>query len=561
MTIAGSTVADLVLVGGRVLKMDPALAVAEAVAIVGERITAVGGNDEIRAHSGPDTQVIDLDGRTAIPGLIDGHAHMDREGLKSVFPSLAGATSIDEVLERIESLVAERQPGDWVVTMPLGESPDYWDVPNNLTEKRFPTRWELDQVSPENPVYIRPIWGYWRHTRPIVSVANSLALECAGVGRNTAPVSKQIEFQKDPNSGDVNGIILEHTSTSIAELCHFSMIPRFTHGQRAAGIRESMRIYSATGTTGVFEGHGAAAELIRAYQEVHHAGEMIVRTRLVGSPAWSRFEAEQTAPILASWAAWLGGQGQGDDWLRVEGLHGGFGIEADDRLRAGAAPYTGWAGFNHDSGVPRERIKDYLIEVARNGIRFTTIGLDLLDILSQVNDVVPISDKRWVIAHPRRIKPAEIDLIAKLGLVVTVHTSHLIYNITAEEIAAGDENEIVPIKSLIDAGVHVALSTDNMPTSMFNPLWQSVARPNRYTGNTISPEQRISREAALKSSTVEGAYLTYEENIRGSIEVGKLADIAVLSMGPLSCPEGRLREITADLTIAGGKIVHQSRRR
>ncbi len=217
MTIAEAMVADMVLIGGRVLKMDQAFGVAEAVAVVGEHIAAAGGNDKIRALSGPDTRIIDLGGWTVVLGLIDGHAHMDREGLKSVFPSLAGATCIDDVLKRIGSLVARREPGDWVVTLPLGEPPDYRDVPNNLRERRFPTRWELDEVSPKNPVYIRPIWGLWRHILPIVSVANSLALESAGVGRDTVPPSQQIEFQKDPISGDINGIILEPTPSPVAE--------------------------------------------------------------------------------------------------------------------------------------------------------------------------------------------------------------------------------------------------------------------------------------------------------------------------------------------------------
>ncbi len=202
-------------------------------------------------------------------------------------------------------------------------------------------------------------------------------------------------------------------------------------------------------------------------------------------------------------------------------------------------------------------MKDYLIEVARNGIRFTTIGLGLLDIFEQVNKVILLSGKRWVIAHPKRIGPAEIDLIQKLGIVLTIHANQHIHDMPIEEIAAADENEIVPIKSPMDAGIHVALSTDNVPTSMFNPLWLSVARKNRYRPNPLAPGQAISRQAALKASTLEGSYLTFEENIRGSIEAGKLADLTVLSKDPLSCPEDGLREIRAELTMVGGKITHQ----
>ncbi len=538
--------------------MDRELIGAEAVAVSGERISAIGGNDEILALSGPQTLILDLDGRTVIPGLIDGHAHMDREGLKSVFPSLAGATRIDDILGLIATEVSARKPGEWVVTMPIGEPPDYWDVPNNLKEKRFPTRWELDEAAPENPVYIRPIWGFWRHVMPIISVANSLALAGAGVGRDTVPPSRQIEFQKDPKSGDVNGIIIERTPAPIAELTYFSKMPRFTRDQRVGAIKQSMRIYAETGTTGVFEGHGAAQELIQAYQEVHRAGEMTVRTHLVGSPAWSRFAPGQTPALLRSWAGGLGGRGLGDDWLRLAGLFADFGIAAEDRMRAGTAPYTGWAGFNYDSGVPRESMLDYLIEVARNDIRLTTIGLGLLDMFRQVNEVIPLNGKRWVIAHPARISPAEIELIARLGIVLTVHPNQHIYTMTEVEVAAGDENDILPLKSLIEAGVHVALATDNVPTSMFNPLWLSVARRNRYRPEPLAPKQAISRCSALKAASIEGAYLSFEEQTRGSIELGKLADMTVLSLDPLSCPEDSLRLITSELTLVGGKITHQS---
>src|SRR2546428_3178843 len=173
--------------GGTVITIDPAFRLAEAVAVADDRIVAVGGNAEVRALAHGYTCLIDLGGRAVVPGLVDVHAHMDREGLKTVCPSLAGAASIEDVLQRIEALVRVAAPGEWIVTMPLGDPPYYFDVPQNLKEGRFPTRWELDRVSPRNPVYIRAIWGYWRHTLPLVSIANSEALRLAGITRETVP--------------------------------------------------------------------------------------------------------------------------------------------------------------------------------------------------------------------------------------------------------------------------------------------------------------------------------------------------------------------------------------
>src|SRR5215475_14179685 len=167
---------DLILLRGRIITLDSALRVGEAVALTGDRITTVGASADVRRLAGADTRVIDLRGRAVIPGLVDAHAHMDREGLKSLYPSLAGARSIDDVLQRIEPLVKAAAPGEWIVTMPLGDPPYYFDVPGQLREQRFPTRRDLDRVAPRHPVYIRSIWGYWRHTLPLVSIANSEAL-------------------------------------------------------------------------------------------------------------------------------------------------------------------------------------------------------------------------------------------------------------------------------------------------------------------------------------------------------------------------------------------------
>jgi len=188
---------DLVLFGGNIVTLDPALHVAEAVAITGDRVTEVGVSTDVRGLAGEQTRLVDLRGRTVVPGLVDAHAHMDREGLKTLYPSLAGARSIDDVLQRIEVLVKAVAPGDWIVTMPLGDPPYYFDVPGNLREQRFPTRRDLDRVAPRNPVYIRSIWGYWRHTLPLVSIASSEALRLAGITRETMAPWDGISIEKD----------------------------------------------------------------------------------------------------------------------------------------------------------------------------------------------------------------------------------------------------------------------------------------------------------------------------------------------------------------------------
>ena len=551
--------ADLVLTGGKIITVDPQFSIAKALAVSGERISAVGDAEDVGVLAGAATKIIDLRGRAVIPGMIDGHAHMDREGLKSVFPSLEGCASIREIQDRIEALVSKARPGEWLVTMPIGDPPSYWNVPDNLKERRFPTRWELDEVSPDNPVYIRPIWGFWRHILPLVSVANSKALDIAGLGRDATPPCEGIEYGRD-NSGELNGLFIENAYIPTVELVLFPSMPRFTHDQRVSGMPHAMEVYNASGITGVFEEHGAAQELVQAYQAFRATGGMTVRTHLVYSPSWLGLGEQPFSPVLQSWAGWLGHGGIGDDWLRIEGMYTSFGISPQNKVRAQALPYTGWSGFNYSNGVPRERMTEFLIEAARNGIRISAILIDLLDYFEEVNKVVPIADKRWVIGHINTITPDQIARIKDLGLVLTTHTTRYIHrqgHLTRAELGEGRENEISPLRSLLDAGVPIALATDNSPPSLFHSMWHAITRRNRYVNDLIAADQAITREEALRCATINGAWLTLSEKDRGSIEPGKLADLAVLSADPLTCAEDDLRDIASEMTIVGGRVVFE----
>jgi predicted amidohydrolase YtcJ len=551
--------ADLVLHGGRVLTVDARFTVAEAVAVAGDRILAVGRDAEILPLAAPLARRIDLRGRAVVPGLVDAHAHMDREGLKRACPSLAGARSIDDVLQRIEALVKAAEPGAWIVTMPLGDPPSYFDVPQCLRERRFPTRHDLDRVSPRNPVYIRSIWGYWRHTLPLVSIANTEALRRAGITRETLPPWGGVQIDKQWDTGEPNGVLVEWTYVPLVELSLMAAAPRFTHAQRVAALRASMAVYAATGTTSVFEGHGLADEVRAVYREVAAAGGMSVRAHLTVSPSWSAAPAPP-AEQVAAWAPTLGGRGDGDAWLRVAGFCAEAGPTADNRVRARALPYTGWAGFSYDAGLPRESLRAALRAAARHGVRVVGMSADLLDLYAEVDRETPIRDRRWVLEHISVLGDEQIHRIRDLGLVVTTHTNRYLAKegeILRARVGPGAEDSIVPLRKLRDAGVPVALATDNVPTSLFHPIWQAIARVDRYSGRPVAPAQALGREEALRAATNAGAWLTFEEREKGSLEPGKLADLAVLSADPLTVEEARIPEIVAELTIVGGRVVHE----
>ena len=269
-------------------------AIAQSVAIHGNRILAIGSDDDMAALATPSTQRVNLAGRTVIPGMTDGHAHLDREGLRKHLPSLQGARSIDDILDRIAHEVRRTPPGTWIVTQPIGEPPEYPDPAAGLREGRYPTRHDLDRVSPDHPVYIRPIWGYWRNRAPLVSIANTLALRLAGIDRHTVPPSPDITLGRDAN-GDPDGTFSEATLVPIVEHSLMRVAPGFSAAQRASGLRSAMRAYNAVGTTAVFEGHGVAGEVIAAYRDVANQGAATVRATLTFSPRW-QIEASGSNP-------------------------------------------------------------------------------------------------------------------------------------------------------------------------------------------------------------------------------------------------------------------------
>src|SRR5262245_58591880 len=172
------------------------------------------------AHTAPGTRIIDLKGKAVIPGLIDGHAHMDREGLKGVYPSLAGLHSIRDIQGRIADLAQRAKPGEWIVTMPIGDPPYFWDVPESLAEKRCHTLRYLDEAAPSSSVSLRSIWAFWGHTLPLVSCASSDAVRRAGITRNTQSPVESLRIEKDA-SGEPTGVIMEWEYQPVAELTWF----------------------------------------------------------------------------------------------------------------------------------------------------------------------------------------------------------------------------------------------------------------------------------------------------------------------------------------------------
>ena len=549
--------ADRVLRNARILTLDARSTIAASMAIRGERIAAVGSEADMAPHIGPGTMTTDLGGRTVMPGIVDGHAHMDREGLKGLLPSLAGVRDIEALVERLRQICSGVPAGQWVVTMPLGDPPGYRSSAAMFAEGRLPNRHDLDRAGSSHPILIRSAWGYWSRQAPLICIANSRALDLAGVGRGTPSPSAKLQIERDPG-GEPTGVIYESDAMPIAEFTLFRSAPNFTLDDRVRSLADGMRVYNSVGTTSVFEGHGAAPEVQRAYQRLRAGGRQSARAHLVFSPGWSRLSRQDVKEMLASWAQYLAGRGLGDEWLRVAGIFTEIDDSPEARLRARCAPQTGWAGFCYDCGLPRQAVKELMLEAARQGIRVCGIAENLFELYAETHRKVPIAGQRWVLGHQTFLDAQRISQARDMGLVLTTHTQ--IYKRGAEFLAqAGREHEntIYPFRSLLDAGVPVSLGTDNVPPSVFYSIWEVTERMESKSGKALGPAQRISREEALRCATVNGAFLCFEENDKGSLEPGKLADLAVFDDDPLTVSADRLKDLGAAMTMAGGRIVYE----
>jgi len=550
---------DTIFTGGRVLTFDDASSVHQAIAVTGSRITAVGRDQDVLALAGPTSNVIPLNGRTVIPGIVDAHAHMEREGLKQLRISLAGLRTVAEILARIAAEAKRRPKGQWIVTMPVGEPPFYFGGPDTLAEKRMPDRHELDRAAPDHPVCISGVFGNWGRP-PGYTALNTLGLCLNDLGRDSTPACGGVTIERDA-SGELTGIIVEHNNRPTVEFDLLRAVPKFLAADRLAAMRVSMHLYNAVGITSIYEGHGSAPETIACYRQLHEGKEMTVRTSLTVSPTWD--DAAEADRAMRDWLSYAKGRGLGDEWFRVSGVFIGFG---DDpvvaRITRKALPDTGWTGFV-ESANSVEEYRAYVALAARHDLRVHTIVGDrlgeILPILEDVDRVHALAGRRWVLEHVGRIRPQEVPVLERLGIHVTTIPAYQLWKNADRYLADSDGGEsAVPHRLLCEAGIPVASGTDNIPYNPFFTVWVMVARQERTTGRVIGPGQRLDAEEALRLLTRNGARLSFEETQKGTLETGKLADLAVLSHSPRDTAVDDLPQIKAMLTMVGGRIVHHA---
>ena len=560
----GSTLhADLLFYNGRVITLDRSSRISEAVAVRGTGILAVGEDADLKKRVSPETRRIDLQGRTVLPGFFDTHPHMDREGLKALGgESLAGADSVSAIVERVADAARKARPGEWIVFMPMGAPPfDYVNDANMLKEGRFPDRHDLDRVAPDNPVYIRSVWGWWTRP-PFPAVANSAAMRRCGItAATTDPYN--IEIVRD-SGGNPTGVFLETNRTPLLEFTLFRNVPRFTYADRFESVRIGSGIYSALGTTSAYETHGLTPALLRAYREIDERGQLKVRMSAPLSLPSSALSRRDLSKLLRQWAPSAAGRAVPTGNFRVSGVTLDY---ADPNIAGPIArdyPYVQWAGHFYQALTNSEFV-EIGVEAARQKLRLHFLIAEApprysvdntLDMLEEIDRQAPIRDLRCVGFHMLRATPKQIRRIRDLGLVVTF-TPSFIYSQAAALRLDKLGQAAFPIRELLDAGIPVALGSDNVPPSMLFTAWEALERWDGI-GQRRLGESRLTREEVLRISCQAPHYLNREEDSRGMIAGGMAAELAVFDTDPLTCDIKQLAELKPVMTMVDGRVMHDS---
>ena len=529
---ASAQPADTLLVNGKILTVDRAFSTREALAIRDGRIVALGGNPEIRRLAGPQTRVIDLEGRTAIPGLIDSHLHAIRAALSfSTEVNWIGATTLTEAVARIHEAAQTKKPGSWLIVA------GGWNV-DQFREHRRPNQAELVAAAPGNPVYVQLGYG-WAMLTP--AAFQSLHIT------SDADLAADGRLERDA-AGKPTGAIIGGQDAIIAL---FDRLPKPTLAEQVEGTRKFFRELNRLALTGVVDpgGNNLAPDDYQALFQVWRQRQMTVRVAYTLCGLTPGAELDD----YKSWTRLLP-MGFGDDWLRFNGV--------GERITA--------AMNNNDRPTETDREKYYQIAqwAADRGLSLTmhwprdaSVG-QLLDIFERVDRNTPIAPLRWSIAHLNDASPRTLERMKALGVGWTVQDAMYFGGAQfVEQAGAQAARRVPPVNTAQRIGVVIGAGTDAHRVASYNPF---TALQWFLDGKTVAgvairgPEETPTRAEALRFYTLGSAWFSHDDGKRGSLEAGKLADLAVLSKDYMTVPVDQIGGIESLLTLVGGKIVYAS---
>ena len=546
---------DLALVDGRVLTLDPDVPDGEALAVRGGRIAAVGSTDEALEHVTDDTEVIDLDGRTALPGFIDTHLHVPLAGRRMTHVNCRSPPneSIEDVQERIAERAETTTDGEWIICSGYNLGL-VWEA-----EGRHIDRWDLDEAAPDNPVQINSVGG---HTG---SIYNSAALDIVGIDRDTPDPEPPAVIERD-EEGRPSGLVSEE-----AELPLLEATPDESGEERREAVRRAVDQLLEWGVTTAHDAKTTPGDL-RIYQGLAREDRLPIRLGMM-----IQGDADDDGSLGA----------EGEDVLEAlatSGIETGFG---GDRLYVVGVKYfmdgafTGRTAAMHDpyegEEVPEDSPRydgllhidpDYFAERVERaheaGLRVCVHGqgdrgIDhILDAFEAAAD--PDEDHRLRIEHGGLTKPEQLERIADLGVCVSSSINFLGADVSRNWVYWGEERMdwTYAIGSLFEYGIPTAANGD-WPVATGDPrlaLRTAVTRET-VTGEVVGPDQRVDIEDALRLYGPEAAYLEFGEDEKGTLTPGKLGDVTVLSDDPREVPPAELTELDVEYTVVGGDVMYE----
>lgn len=544
--------ADTLYYNGKIITMWAERPVVESMTVASGRVLDVGTTQIVGRKTGPRTRQVNLQGETVLPGLIDSHVHPITAALSEADGEIPVLPSFDAVRRHVEAQPA----GAGLIFVPKVYS-------TRLRERRYPDRWEIDEYAGDRPVMLDN--GY-------AAVLNSAALELAGVSADTPDPTNGKLVRNDV--GEPTGLIIGARQL-VAPLLEART---YSHGQMVAALAAMQRAYSEAGLTSVTDRSQAAAGF-RAYQDLWQRGKLQVRTSVTRVVNAER-PVEQVLREIEGIGAVTG---HGDEMFRVGSLK----VVLDGGILLGTAymraPYgqnTQVYGFEDAEYRGELRIRpgdlERIVTLAADlGWQVTahTTGGGSTDLLlatyEAVNRKVPIADRRFTLTHANFLSGDAIRRAAALGVVADMQPAWYHFDGPALARVLGPDRmgTLQPYRSIIDAGVVVAGGSDHMikfdaresvnPFDPFLGMWMAVTRATA-DGSVHNPEQRVTREEALRMWTLNGAYLTFEEDVKGSLEPGKYADFVIVDRDILTCAEDDLRETRVLATMLGGREVYST---
>lgn len=527
---ARAQTADMILVNGKILTLDERSSVQQALAVSDGRISSLGRSADIMKLAGRKTRVVNLRGRSVIPGLIDSHIHAIRAALSySIEVNWIGASSLAEALSRIRDAARAAKPGDWVIVA------GGW-TPDQFQEKRRPTQAELVAAAPDHPVYVQLFYG-WAMMTPA-------AFKSLGIAAD-ADVPPRGKLDRDASGGPTGGI--SGDTATITAL--FARLPSPSFEQRVEGTRRFFRELNRLALTGVIDpgGFGMAPRDYQALFKVWQDRTLTLRVAYTVFAQKRGSELEDYRNLTQ-----LVPMGFGDDMLRFNGI----------------GENVAWGVYNNDS--PSEADKAQLHEIAKWAAeRRMSLNMhwhndrsvgQLLDIFERVDKETPIKDLRWAIAHLNDASAPSLERMKTLGVGWALQDA-MYFDGERFQRDKGMEaaRRAPPMKTALKIGVKVGAGTDAHRVASYNPF---VALRWMLDGKTVGGtalrgvEETPTREEALRMYTMGSAWFAHDEGKRGSIELGKLADLAVLSKDYMTAPVDQIGGIESLLTMVGGRIVY-----